>query len=46
MGGPIRKNKNAIIFPAAKITTRNAMEIRDQIRANATLIRSASQKTR
>ena len=45
MGGPIRKNKNAIIFPAAKITTRNTMEIRDQIKANVTLIRSASQKS-
>ena len=46
MGGPIRKNMNAIAFPTAKITTRNAMEIRDQIKANTTSIRSANQKTR
>ena len=45
MHGPIRKNKNAIVFHAAKITIRNATEIRDQIKASATSIRSGSQRT-
>jgi len=45
LDGPIRKNKNVIASPTAKITTRNAMEICDQTKAKTTLTRSESQKT-
>jgi len=43
--GPTKKNKNTTASAAAKITTRNATGTRDQIKANATLTRSESQKT-
>ena len=44
MDGPIRKNKNVIASPAVKITTRNAKEICDQTKANATSTRSESRR--
>ena len=44
MHGPTKKSKNTIISPDTKTTIRNAADIHDQIKANATSTRSESRR--